>query len=721
MARGRSVALALGLLVAIVVPATATTRMAPSDAWAASATAPDERLAELALSLGFEVERIFRFVADEIRYEPYAGILRGAVGTLDAGAGNSLDQALLLAALLDESGITYRFARGALDGAAAAQLLDASSMDITEARAAAELAENGGPYPARIEIGEPGPADPQVVSAIEEATSAALEVADVQVSRSVQLITTALADAGIGLGDASAPRPVSLLPASEVTGHTWLQVAQGPDHLDLDPTPGAAAIIGSTLAEVDETLAALPDEERHVVRFEVLVERVRGDGLETVPLIEHEGFADELAGERVTLAHIEPSAVHGLGVAIDSLDGEATVAYHPILTIPGGALVATQGVTLGVTRGGGGVFDAASPDPGTLADGEATAEWLEVTIESPGADPVAARRPIFDRIAADARYGGQPSLADVRPVELLPWEADGSLDFVPLLGTDAFVISTGPASAPAMLAQAVAPDADMTTILATSYLALRDVVAGRDTLDDGIITFVDRPGVVSYAIDVGLDDAGEPTLTHGLDLWHRSLAAVAARGGTASRAGSNLRAGVVEHIAERLAVGIRPDDGGPAAPAVGVSSVFEAAEEAGIPTLVLQDRIPEGMSLRPRTRTLIEDALRTGETVIVPARPVSIDGRDRLGWWRVDPATGLTVDTMDDGMAAAMVEISRIHRMIACAAVFAPAYTQLLGIIFERAARPLNFAAGATTAYWIWNAANVPKVVVACTQGVVPA
>jgi hypothetical protein len=58
--------------------------------------------------------------------------------------------------------------------------------------------------------------------------------------------------------------------------------------------------------------------------------------------------------------------------------------------------------------------------------------------------------------------------------------------------------------------------------------------------------------------------------------------------------------------------------------------------------------------------------------VIVPAQPVPMAGRDRLGWWRVDLVTGVTADTMDDGTAADMVEISLLLRIPLCAAVFAP-------------------------------------------------
>lgn len=77
--------------------------------------APTTDVADLATTLGPSIERIFRHVQRRIRYEPYVGSIRGAVGTLRAGGGNALDQALLLRELLRASGHQVRFARGRLD------------------------------------------------------------------------------------------------------------------------------------------------------------------------------------------------------------------------------------------------------------------------------------------------------------------------------------------------------------------------------------------------------------------------------------------------------------------------------------------------------------------------------------------------------------------------------------------------------------------------------
>src|SRR5690606_34845639 len=70
---------------------------------------------ELSLALAFEdAEVIASWVADNLRYQVYAGLLRGPQGTLVAGAGNALDQAVLLASLLGDAGYDTRVVLGEL-------------------------------------------------------------------------------------------------------------------------------------------------------------------------------------------------------------------------------------------------------------------------------------------------------------------------------------------------------------------------------------------------------------------------------------------------------------------------------------------------------------------------------------------------------------------------------------------------------------------------------
>lgn len=87
----------------------------------AGADPSDTRAA--AEELGFDAQRVFEFLRDEIRIEPYLGVLRGARGTLAARAGNALDRALLGQALLKASGLDSRLVAGTLPADRAEQVL----------------------------------------------------------------------------------------------------------------------------------------------------------------------------------------------------------------------------------------------------------------------------------------------------------------------------------------------------------------------------------------------------------------------------------------------------------------------------------------------------------------------------------------------------------------------------------------------------------------------
>ena len=71
-------------------------------------------VAARAAALGRDAGKIFEFMRDQVALEPYVGVLRGARGTLAAGAGNALDRALLAQALLHAIGVESRLMSGTL-------------------------------------------------------------------------------------------------------------------------------------------------------------------------------------------------------------------------------------------------------------------------------------------------------------------------------------------------------------------------------------------------------------------------------------------------------------------------------------------------------------------------------------------------------------------------------------------------------------------------------
>lgn len=68
-------------------------------------------------------EAAFNFVRDQIAFEPYPGLMKGARGTLVTRGGNALDRALLLAAVLRCNGISARIAHARLADGQRRQLL----------------------------------------------------------------------------------------------------------------------------------------------------------------------------------------------------------------------------------------------------------------------------------------------------------------------------------------------------------------------------------------------------------------------------------------------------------------------------------------------------------------------------------------------------------------------------------------------------------------------
>ncbi len=100
-------------------------------------------IAGAAARLPPEWEAPFLFVQGAIGYVPYAGSVRGARGTLESGSGNAIDQALLLAALLEARGGETRLVRGRLKWSQTARLMMGTSTP--------KAPEAGDPWPRWLE------------------------------------------------------------------------------------------------------------------------------------------------------------------------------------------------------------------------------------------------------------------------------------------------------------------------------------------------------------------------------------------------------------------------------------------------------------------------------------------------------------------------------------------------------------------------------------------
>jgi hypothetical protein len=321
----------------------------------------------LAVSFDYDPKRAFEFVRDSIAYEPYAGILRGAQGTLAARAGNSWDRALLLSAPLDEMVVEHRFAIADLDDPQASQLLE---------RAFAE------------------PTAP--LTMIDPARVITLDLGAVgrRAQRDYALLRGALGDRieGMGTDDAAA-----VLDA--VRQHVWVQAARGAEWVDWDPSLGD----GTPLATAAQTLTALPDETRHAVTFELIATTLRGSSLSESMLLEHT-FDAAADSPREIYLYFQPE-LGGIGGGIVSvLTGDEQ--WVPVLLIDGEG---DAGTPFSAAPRGTDIFGDPTEAP------ELARLRLVVRREGPGYEAEEAANTLLDRLPVGVSTDGELSADQLLP------------------------------------------------------------------------------------------------------------------------------------------------------------------------------------------------------------------------------------------------------------------------------------------------------------------
>ncbi|AEF99541.1 RHS repeat-associated core domain-containing protein [Methylomonas methanica] len=95
----------------------------PADLNATEDVVISQEIQDLAAKLGYSPVKIYQYVYNNIRFEPYFGSMKGSVGTLYSGAGGATDQASLLIALFRASNIPARYILGDI------QVNDASNLE----------------------------------------------------------------------------------------------------------------------------------------------------------------------------------------------------------------------------------------------------------------------------------------------------------------------------------------------------------------------------------------------------------------------------------------------------------------------------------------------------------------------------------------------------------------------------------------------------------------
>jgi len=621
---------------------------------------PPDPIAGLAARLNYDQGAMFAFVRDEIHYESYAGVLRGATGTLMARAGNSTDQATLLAALFDAAQIPYRFAIGALDGSSTDYLVSRLNISRDQAQTAFDMrmvaAYSQDPTLAFLSTpaSEATP-PPDALQALDEAAEAAEHNrarATAWLETTSSMIAGALDEVGITIPDV-APS----LPAMEIERHTWVQAPDGSAWIDFNPTfpePGQA----SGRVEAVETPGALPDEMFHTVRFRVVVEEVRGNSLQRRDAVSRAFTSDQLINLPVSFMLAPTDALAELGQSISGALGGG-YRFNPAIVFGEDAEIATTPVVF--QSGQEGVLSAPDDPGGAPAHGETAGVWYAVDVTSPGQEPVTVERTWLDRFDPDDRLQPEIDLSRIKPLEIVTLP-DGSTAVAGLDRLTMLTVDVARLPLPMALGDPALNDTmSMINAVGPCWSALRETMSIQFEWPIDMMSWIATPQVTAVTFRPENPLVPDSPLVMETDLLLHAPAT--ARFAGASERSNELppavTAGIVDSLAERLLLdpalwAADTASQAPVVPLANVGAVFEQAATDGVPLLVLisPDDL-QGMDVDARSAAAIVKVLEAGQVVIAPERAVDLDGAPRLGWWVIDPATGATRDQMDTGGGSA--------------------------------------------------------------------
>lgn len=327
-------------------------------------------------------EASFAYLRDRVALEAYPGIMRGALGTLLAGAGNAFDRALLLAALLEAQGVETRLAQGRLPPALAERLLD-------QAVAA----------PHRL---------PEPQSLLWEA-----------VRRRAAADEAALRTAALpALQRTIRPARLRAAAQADLAQHAWVEARIGGRWLAMDPSlPDAEP--GRALARPVERHAAAPESWFQRVTFRVVTEQAEAGRLTRAVALEIGLPTAEASRARLALFFqpVEAGAGAALGQALGQRRHRPIFAVNEELN-PGEAIT-LQAAPAGDGRAGGfgALLGALEVAPGDVAGPELAGLFLEAVLEAPGQPPLTRTRTLLDRLAPEARARDDGAAGTLRPLE----------------------------------------------------------------------------------------------------------------------------------------------------------------------------------------------------------------------------------------------------------------------------------------------------------------
>jgi hypothetical protein len=626
----------------------------------------------LSRKLGHDQSKIFDFVRDQIGYQAYDGVLRGAQGTLLEGAGNSLDRSLLLLQLLQATGQTfpYRFARGTLSSSRAQELIAGMSKENRRPVLAADRS-----YDSEKTHRILGISAKELEKQEQEIGLEAQEfIEDIKngVSNDYEFVTQRLSDKSIKLNVDKSDTTVGLLESARK--HYWLQVKKGEEWVDMDPS-FSDSLPGVRTCEPEQTLESLDEGLLHSIGVSVYIEKLSAGKTTKQLLYQNRWPAADLQGESVMVGVI-PEALDIDALLRSGATKEALLEkidsfsrYQPVIDIGRareyGKPFDIEGNTYNFQAGS---FQRAS-DEGTSALGRRifrsrnkepdhlSALWIEISLYSPGGNKAVFTRELVDRIGIEHRRAGNFSLSgdwqDARRVKLalvrsytmLPvcsrFNSDFALSkYFEILFDKRELLRMGLRLRHGQYEGAFSDLSREADFFPTHIMAIARLGLGflPEFIPESTRYYYPQPNLYAYEESLDLADGEGIIQRCGYDLITNRLRAV-----SPEARGSGISASLLKHgiLLSNLEVEmIEPSCGG--IDPLSTHTVMELAKIQNIGFKVISPEEKgtlDSMGINPTAMSRLHGDLDAGYVVITPEKDVSLEGKKVLAWWRVDPKT----------------------------------------------------------------------------------
>lgn len=665
-------------------------------------------------TVGIDAGDLFAWLRGSVAWMPYRGALRGAEGVLMDRVGNSLDQALLLAALFGAAGHDVRLARAELP---------AATVEATLARLGAARQATGGTAEGATEAAET--VDEVLVTAdlygIDQASvaevlaSTAGEAGSVAGAMASRIEDQAARLSGIvgPLDDAAIAADIAAAARASLADHFWVQALLDGAWVDFDvlAPDGQGAL--APAAETFDAAAIPPELEQRVI-VRVVTEQLKDGALSERVILEQPVRPRDLLGATLGFRHFPMAWPDSWPrVTPDDIQVKLRAALYaqtewlPVL-VAGDEVMGTLGVhdtgeidpdpqpvnpfmqmTVVMTGLVSKATDvlASGADPDALVEkdasldeprpprpeGELVAERLEFELQVPGLEPRIHRRDLFDLVGPAARASGDLSGFTMSGQKALDRSmamlAESEFQILPSRMAPEFLTHLGAQNAignrPVLDELARDPFGKVPSNFMELFSKLNGMPAAllshaslRFAINPwGDWVYMDRPSILAQHTRLSRAGGGDFVARVGLDIVENGIGVDPLAAGMA--AALRMSQGIADTNAEALAL---EKVGMVTANAAGA---FAAVEPGGRDWIALRGGEEAVVALLGPMIGFDADAgariaaeLAGGKVVVLPAELAP--GGPFPGWWRIDPASGATLGIGATGHGQAMVEYALI-------------------------------------------------------------